>query len=163
MLCTWTVDGERTRLDVSGPLAILRQTTKYSHALARFFPALMARARMRVEAQCVVRDEAFEVHVTSDDPLCRHGSPASSDTAWRETLARAIDRLGTGWSVVPAASLASDAGQHSDLVLRRGETLVLIEVIRFHRFRRKIDAAALLNDVDALVGIAPGARTLHAT
>ena len=202
LLCTWTGDGERTRLDVSGPLTILRHTTKYSHVLARFFPTLMLRPHLRIDARCLVRDEEVNVLVTSADPVCRHVVPPQSDDAWLDSLSRAIDRLGTGWSVVPEGEVPSLTIDHPDLVLRRGHTLVLVEMVRFHtaehlrrrlakmprdgpkvlvcldeslagdlggmtgtfhRFRRKIDAARLLNDVDALVGSSGGGSTLHAT
>jgi predicted nuclease of restriction endonuclease-like RecB superfamily len=192
LLCTWVRDDERLRLELSGPLSLLRHTSKYSRTLARFFPALIGRARLRVEAHCLVRDEPVTVHISECDPLFRHTSApatAAGEATFEQTLVRAIDRLATGWEV-EGDPRGHQATNHPDLVLRRGDHTVHVEIIRFHtpehvqrrleslprdgpptlvcldetlacvlgtvpgtvlRFRKRLDAATLLNAADALV------------
>jgi predicted nuclease of restriction endonuclease-like RecB superfamily len=143
LLCTWTGDDARLRLDVSGPLSILRHTAKYGRALARFFPVLLGRPHLHLHAHCLVRDdEKVVVHITDADPVFRHTAPPAESTGIDATLVRAIERLGTGWEVVPDG-LPEDRVLRPDLVLRRGACVVHVEIIRFHtteHLRRRIES-----------------------
>lgn len=194
LLCTYAIDDHGTRLDVSGPLAILRHTTKYGFALASFFPAVLATPGFRLQARCVLKGEPLLVRIDASDRIARtHALPKDTDSKVERAVAKDIRRLNRGWEL----SRETDAiavGQRvffPDFTLRRGGESVLVEVVGFYtpeylrskldalraarlqrlivcideslacddgdvpgtviRFKRRIDAAALLDAADRLV------------
>ncbi|HVJ88250.1 MAG TPA: DUF790 family protein, partial [Labilithrix sp.] len=104
LLCTCATGDRGTRLDVSGPLAILRHTTKYGFALASFFPAVVATTAFRLEARCIFREEPTRVHIDANDRIARtHKLPKDADSVVERALARDVRRLGSAWTLVREA------------------------------------------------------------
>lgn len=194
LLCTYALDEHGTRLDVSGPLAVLRHTTKYGFALASFFPAVLATPGFRLQARCLVNGEPLVVRIDASDRIARtHALPKDADSKIERALARDVRRLDRGWQL----SRETDAiavGQRvffPDFTLRKEGASVLVEVVGFYtpeylrskletlraanlerlivcidetlacdngevpgtvlRFKRKIDAAALLDAAERMV------------
>ena len=195
LLCTCSLGEAGTRLEVSGPLAILRHTTKYGHALARFFPAVVSTAGYRLEARCALGDQLVTVAIDASARIARtHALPRDADSAIERALARDLRRLGGPWTLEREADVVPVGSRlfFPDFSLRhRSGGRVLVEVVGFHteeylrsklealraasaralvvcvdeslacgdgelpgsvlRFRRRIDAAALLRAAEALV------------
>lgn len=193
LLCTYAIDEHGTRVDVSGPLAILRHTTKYGFALASFFPAVLATPGFRLRARCVLKGEPILVRIDASDRIARtHALPKDSDSRIERALARDVRRLDRGWELSRETDAIS-VGQRvffPDFTLRRDGMSVLVEVVGFYtpeylrsklealraarmrrlivcideslacddgeipgtviRFKRKVDAAALLDAADRL-------------
>ncbi len=136
LLCTYAVGDEGTRLEVSGPLSILRHTTKYGFALASFFPAVVATTGFHLEAHCVLRGEPAIVHITATDRLARtHKLPKDADSAAERALARDVGRLGGAWTLVRESDAVA-VGTSSffpDFTLRHVDGFaVLVEVVGFY-------------------------------
>ncbi|MFZ5892422.1 MAG: DUF790 family protein [Myxococcota bacterium] len=136
LLCTYSVCQNGTRLDVSGPLSILRHTTKYGFALASFFPAVVATAGFRLEARCVLGGEPMLVRIDACDRIARtHKLPRDADSAVERALARDIRRLGTPWTLVRESDAISIGGRSffPDFTLRHPDGfLALVEVVGFY-------------------------------
>lgn len=135
LLCTCALGERGTRLEVSGPLSILRHTTKYGHALARFFPAVLSTTRFRLEASCVLWGEPVRLRIDATDRIARtHRLPRDADSAVERALARDFRRLRTDWSLEREAD-AIRVGERMffpDFTLRRGAQRVLVEVVGYY-------------------------------
>jgi len=147
LLCTYAVGENATRLEVSGPLSVLRHTTKYGFALASFFPAVVATTRFRLEARCVLKGEPLLVHIDATDRLARtHKLPKDADSAIERALARDVRRLGSAWSLVREADAIAINGRafFPDFTLRHADGfVVLVEVVGFYTpeyLRSKLEA-----------------------
>ncbi|MBI2392050.1 MAG: DUF790 family protein [Deltaproteobacteria bacterium] len=195
LLCTYAVDEHGTRLDVSGPLAVLRHTTKYGNALASFFPAVLSTPGFRMHARCLLAGEPVTVRVDAADRIARtHALPRDADSKLERVLARDVRRLDRGWTLRRETE-AIRVGQRvffPDFTLSRDGASVLVEVVGFYtpeylrsklealraapserlivcideslacadgevpgtviRFKRKIDAAELLDRAEQLIG-----------
>jgi hypothetical protein len=194
LLCTYSVNDHGTTLEVSGPLSILRHTTKYGFALASFFPAVLVTTGFRLEARCLLRGEPVLVSIDATDRIARtHVLPRDADSAVERALARDVGRLGGPWRLVRESD-AVVVGTRSffpDFTLRHDDGFVaLVEVVGFYtpeylrsklealraaasrplivcideslacddgevagaviRFRKRIDAGALLETADRL-------------
>jgi hypothetical protein len=135
LLCTCSTSTRGTSLDISGPLSILRHTTKYGLALARFIPAVIATPGFRLEARCVLGGEPVIVDVAASDRLARtHALPRDADSAIERALARDLRRLGCGFDLVREGHAIAHGGRvfFPDFALRRGEDLVLVEIVGFY-------------------------------
>ncbi len=194
LLCTYAIDEHGTRLDVSGPLAVLRHTTKYGFALASFFPTVLATPGFRLQARCIVKGEPLFVRIDASDRIARtHALPKDADSKVERALARDVRRLDRGWHL-SRETHAITVGQRvffPDFTLRKGGASVLVEVVGFYtpeylrskmetlraanlrrmivcideslacddgqvpgtviRFKRKIDAAALLDEAERMI------------
>lgn len=144
LLCTYSVCESGTRRDVSGPLSILRHTTKYGFALASFFPAVVSHPRFRLEARCVLGGEPMLVRIDASDRIARtHKLPKDADSAVELALARDVRRLGTSGRLsatpTPSPSLGALRGAaNRPLIVCIDESGAVL------RFRRRIDAATLI-------------------
>jgi predicted nuclease of restriction endonuclease-like RecB superfamily len=147
LLCTHSCGANGTQLEVSGPLSILRHTTKYGFALASFFPAVVSTPGYRIEARCVLAGEPVLVHIDASDRIARaHALPKDADSAIERALARDVRRLGTAWAL-KRESDAITVGQRSffpDFTLRHSSGfVVLVEVVGFYTpgyLRSKLEA-----------------------
>jgi len=153
LLCTYAVGEAGTRLDVSGPLSILRHTTKYGFALASFFPAVVATPGFRLEARCVLKGEPIAVHIGATDRIARtHALPKDADSAAERALARDVRRLGGPWSLVREAE-AIPIGARAffpDFTLRHEDGFsVLVEIVGYYT------PEYLRSKLEALRGAAP--------
>jgi uncharacterized protein len=146
LLCTCSFGERGTRLEVSGPLSVLRHTTKYGFALASFFPAVLSTPGFRLEARCVLRGEPTNVLIDASDRIARtHKLPRDADSAVERALARDMNRLGTSWRLEREANAirVGDRLFFPDFTLRRGEDLVLVEIVGFYTpeyLRSKLEA-----------------------
>lgn len=147
LLCTYHVGRDGTRVEVSGPLSILRQTTKYGFALASFFPAVVATPGFRLEARCLLRGEPVLVQIDATDRIQRtHQLPKDADSAVERALARDLRRLGTEWALVREADAIAVGARtfFPDFTLRHPDgTRVLVEVVGFYTpeyLRSKLEA-----------------------
>lgn len=136
LLCTYTPTEDGTRLHVSGPLSILRHTTKYGFALASFFPAVVATPGYELEARCVLDGEPVLVHIDAAARIARtHALPKDADSAIERALARDLRRLGCAWTLLrESEALATERGTvYPDFTLRHASGFgVLIEVVGFY-------------------------------
>ena len=147
LLCTYAVSENGTRLEVSGPLSILRHTTKYRFALASFFPAVVATTGFHLEARCILRDQPVVVHIEASDRIARtHKLPKDADSAVERALARDVGRIDSPWTLVREAD-AVNLGAKSffpDFTLRHTDGFVaLVEVVGFYTpeyLRSKLEA-----------------------
>jgi hypothetical protein len=147
LLCTYSCGEQGTELEVSGPLSILRHTTKYGFALASFFPAVVSTPGYRIEARCVVAGEPLLVHIDASDRIARaHVLPKDADSALERAFARDVRRLGTAWAL-RRESDAISLGQRSffpDFTLHHSSGFaVLVEVVGFYTpgyLRSKLEA-----------------------
>ncbi|MFI5302243.1 MAG: DUF790 family protein, partial [Polyangiales bacterium] len=196
LLCTCRAGDRGTRLEISGPLAIFRHTTKYGFALASFFPAVLSTTQFRLEALCVLRGEPKHVAIEASDRIARtHKLPRDADSAVERALARDVRRIGAPWRLEREADAIVVGGRifFPDFTLRREGAAVLVEIVGFYtpeylrskldvlrsvgarpmivcvdeslacadgdvpgvvlRFRRRVDAFALLRVADSLVGV----------
>jgi predicted nuclease of restriction endonuclease-like RecB superfamily len=136
LLCTVSLGEDGTRIEVSGPLSILRHTTKYGFALAAFFPSVVATTRYCLEAQCVLRGEPVTIAIDATDRIARtHKLPRDADSAVERALARDIRRLGGPWTLVREAD-AVVVGKRlffPDFTLRHSDGFAaLVEVVGFY-------------------------------
>ena len=147
LVCTCSFVARGTRLCVSGPLSILRHTTKYGFALASFFPAVLSTVGFELTARCVLEGEPVVVRVIAADRLARtHALPRDADSAVERALARDLRRLGGPWTLAREASAvrAGDKIIFPDFTLQRGDgASVLVEIVGFYTpeyLRSKIEA-----------------------
>lgn len=136
LLCTCAASESGTRLDVSGPLSILRHTTKYGFALASFFPAVVATTGFHVEARCRLKGDPIVIHIYAADRIARtHKLPKDADSAVERALARDVRRLGTRWTLVREADAMTVGGRSffPDFTLRHPDGfIVIVEIVGFY-------------------------------
>jgi predicted nuclease of restriction endonuclease-like RecB superfamily len=135
LLCLCSAREQGTRLEISGPLSILRHTTKYGFALASFFPAVVSTAQFHLEALCVLRGEPKHVTVEATDRIARtHKLPRDADSAVERALARDVRRIGGPWTLEREAN-AIPVGHRlffPDFTLRRPGAAILVEIVGFY-------------------------------
>lgn len=128
------------RMDVSGPLALFRNTLKYGRALANFFPTLTAAPSFALAARCrVANAPGAEVHVIvavdHHAPLARgHALPRDADSSVERALVRDVRKSKSGYTI-HRETVALRAGPHlvfPDFALRRGNEEVLVEVVGYY-------------------------------
>lgn len=113
-------------LTPSGPLSLLRLTTKYGHAMARWLPALTRQPPWSLRARCQVGDSPVLVRATRADPIgTTHALPRRFDSRLEVRFFRDFSRLASPCEILREAA-----------------------PVAVFRFRRRIDAAALLRFVE---------------
>jgi predicted nuclease of restriction endonuclease-like RecB superfamily len=149
LLCDYRVGEGVTRIDVSGPLSLLRHTTKYGRALARFFPAVVATAGFRLEARCMLGSgpapgrappgelRPVVVLVGAADPVGRsHALPRDVDSGVERALATDVRRLGSAWTLLRESDVVDLGGGRvffPDFTLRHEQGFtVLVEVVGYY-------------------------------
>lgn len=133
LLCTFALDEEGTRLEVSGPLVVLRRTTKYGRALARFFPSVLSHPGLRLRARCLLGNVPTDVRIDASDPIARPALlPRDGDSPVVRALAREL--RGTGWSLRrdPPPICFEGRVLFPDFALVRGDQSVSVELVGFH-------------------------------
>jgi predicted nuclease of restriction endonuclease-like RecB superfamily len=136
LLATFTVgtDG-RTCLDLSGPLALFRNTLKYGRALALFLPAALATPGSSFDARCRLNGRVVSLRVDAGDPLARkHALPRDYDSAVERALVRAVRRLGTERRIMRETEPLRAGSRlfFPDFTLVRGTGRVLVEVVGYY-------------------------------
>lgn len=135
LICTCTEQAAGTRLELSGPLSLFRQTTRYGHALASFLPALMVTPGWSLQAHCIVRREPLAVRMAAGDPIASlFALPREADSNVERRLMRDVRRLGTPW-ILQRETTAVHAGQRvlfPDFSFSLGAKRVLVEIVGFY-------------------------------
>jgi predicted nuclease of restriction endonuclease-like RecB superfamily len=136
LLCTYHPLADGVRIALSGPLSVLRETTKYGHALAAFVPAAVATPGWTIDARCRLGPHFLRLRATASDPIAStHALPKDCDSAVERALARDVRRLGTAWTITRETT-AIRAGTHvffPDFTLsREGEPTVLVEIVGYY-------------------------------
>lgn len=196
LLCTFSTAPDGVRITLSGPLSVLRHTTKYGHALATFVPAAIATAGWSLHARCDLDGRQGWLQASCTDPIAStHALPRDYDSAVERSLVRDVRRLGTSWSLARETEAIDVGGRlfFPDFTLSRGADRVLVEVVGYHtpeylasklralrtaglrrivvcvdealacgpeaicagavlRFRRRVDARAVVEAAERLVG-----------
>ncbi len=136
LICTCHTMDNGLRISLSGPLSILRQTTKYGHALAAFVPAAVATPGWTIDARCRIADESASLRASSADPIAStHVLPKDYDSAVERCLARDVRRLGTRWQITreTAAIRVGTRIFFPDFTLsRNGARPVLVEIVGYY-------------------------------
>jgi predicted nuclease of restriction endonuclease-like RecB superfamily len=160
LLCTCAFGERGTRLELSGPLSILRHTTKYGFALASFFPAVVATPGFRMQALCVLGGEPVHLEIDASDRIARtHRLPRDADSAVERALARDVRRLGTEWSLLREAHMLTLGARavFPDFSLRHaGGFTILVEVVGFYTpeyLRSKLEALQAASNEPLIVCI----------
>ncbi|MBI5533056.1 MAG: DUF790 family protein [Deltaproteobacteria bacterium] len=135
LICTCTPEPDGCRLDLSGPMSLFRQTTRYGHALATFLPALLVTPGWALRAKCMVRNETLSVPMSAGDPIASTFKlPRETDSAVERRLIRDVRRLGTQW-IIERKTEVVRAGRRvffPDFALRRGPDKVLVELVGYY-------------------------------
>jgi uncharacterized protein len=126
-------------MELSGPLSLFHETTKYGHAVARFLPALASTVGWACIAQIRLRGETHVLRLSGADPLPRtYALPRSFDSKIEKRLARDLKVLGPerGWRLERESAIVATGigGQlfYPDftLVSEKGGR-VLVEIVGF--------------------------------
>jgi len=140
LLCVYELTPRGTALRISGPLSILRHTTKYGHALASFLPAAVATPGWSLEASCELRDRVATLALSAKDPIaCVHALPREADSEVERRLVRDVRKLGTPWQIERETAALPVVGLDGkerlffpDFTLVRGSDRVLVEIVGFY-------------------------------
>jgi uncharacterized protein len=95
-----TTGGLATVLDISGPLALFRQTILYGRALGSLVPHLAWCRRFRLRATCLVQEALVELSLGTGDPILPADPPRLYDSRIEERFAREFRRLAPDWDVL---------------------------------------------------------------
>lgn len=159
LLCTFTIEGDATRLALSGPLALFHATLKYGRALATFIPSVVSTPGWQLEASCVLPSERLRLSVGASAPLPRtHALPRDTDSKLEALLARDLRRLRSEWQLLREASAFQVGAQvvFPDFVLVRGDARVVVEIVGFwtpEYLASKLRVLAALSDVPLVVAV----------
>jgi len=125
-------------IELSGPLSLFHETTKYGHAVARFLPALASTMGWAAIARVRLRGESHVLRLSASDPLPRtHALPRSSDSKVEKRLAVDLRRLGPerGWRLERESIVVSTGVRgelfYPDFTLVSERGRVLVEVVGF--------------------------------
>ena len=101
LLCTVRGDDPAScRLEVSGPLAVLRATRLYGRALASLIPILPWCRRFRLEAACRVAGRELNFQLDENDPIGRGVEPRRHDSRLEVAFEAEVRRLAPDWDVL---------------------------------------------------------------
>ena len=120
-------------ITLPGPVSLFRQTLRYGRALAGLFPAVAAVPGWSLDAKCLMGGKLARFHADAADPIAAV-VPKDADNAVERRLFADFRRLGSAWSIFPAAQVlrASGAMFFPDVMLERGMDRILVEIIGFH-------------------------------
>lgn len=124
-------------IELSGPLAIFHDTTKYGHAVARFLPALASTVGWSATADIRMRRQEHELVLTSADPLPRaHALPRGTDSDVEKAVAASIRRIGPerGWELARETTVVRVGPRglfYPDFTLVSHRGRVLVEIVGF--------------------------------
>ena len=101
LICTVRGDEPaRCRLEVSGPLAMLRATRLYGRGLASLVPVLGWCRRFHLEATCNVNGRELIFRLDEADPIGRGVEPRRHDSQIEEAFEADVRRLAPDWDVL---------------------------------------------------------------
>lgn len=160
LLATFDLLADATAVTVSGPLSILRHTTKYGRAFATFVPCVLATPAWSLAARCQLGERSVRFLATSADLLALpFVPPRESDSAVERALVRDVRCLGTDWTLArETAAVALPGGRafFPDFTMTRGAQRVLVELVGFYTpeyLEAKLRALAAVRGVPVVVAI----------
>lgn len=124
-------DGDATRLDVMGPLALFHSTMVYGRALAALVPLLADHPRFELDIRCELGGEQAHLKVTPPVLLPPVVVSPRRPPSIAERLARDLAELGHPVAREPPPIASGEHLLFPDLVLDRDGTRWFIEVIGF--------------------------------
>jgi len=137
LICTVAArQGDDTRLEISGPLALFRRTLVYGRALGQLVPQLAWCHRYAFEAEVALRSGAFRLALASGAPILPATPPRRFDSRVEERFAHDFSRLAIGWDLIREPEPIAACGTlifPDFLLVRRGanEERWLIEIVGF--------------------------------
>jgi len=147
LLCTFSEDDAGTMMELSGPLTLFRNTTKYGNALASFFPSLVVTPGWTLGATCLLTPPPWErtdldgaeprryrLTLDASAPVhATHKLPAATDSEVERKLVRDVKRLRRGWEIQRETSAlrAGSSVFFPDFRLVRGQRKVLVEIVGY--------------------------------
>jgi len=87
-------------LELSGPYSLFRRTLVYGRALGDVVPQLWWCDRFSLAADCVIREQALALELSSRDPVLPSEEPKRFDSKIEARFAREFARLAPDWDVV---------------------------------------------------------------
>ena len=135
LLCTYDADAHGLRIHLSGPLSVLRHTTKYGIALAAFLPSVIATPGWSLEARCEHQGASRRLVASAADPIAStHALPRDVDSAVERCLLRDIRRLGSTWTMARETTAIRAGGRvfFPDFTLTREGHRVLVEIVGYY-------------------------------
>jgi predicted nuclease of restriction endonuclease-like RecB superfamily len=137
LLCTVrAADSYRGRIEVSGPLSILRPTRMYGRALASIVPMLPWCRRYRLEARCLLGGRELSFRLDDSDEIAAGAEPRRHDSSLEEAFEADLARVAPEWDVLrePEALPVGDTLIFPDFAIwRRVEPgrRVLVEIVGY--------------------------------
>ena len=160
LICTYELAEDSTAISLSGPLSVLRQTTKYGRAFASFLPCVLATPGWALEAHCEQNGRRLRFVAGAGDPLAAtFRLPREDDSSVERALVRDVRRLASAWSIereTAAIALPSGGVFFPDFTLRRGSERVLVELVGFYTpeyLQAKLIALAAVRSAPVVVAI----------
>jgi predicted nuclease of restriction endonuclease-like RecB superfamily len=143
-------DDGGTRIDLSGPLSLFHETTKYGHALAGFLATLATTPAWSLRAQAILRGDRYILELDATAPLPRtHALPARADSEVERRLAIDLRRLRSGWELAREDTVLRVGKRlffpDFTLVAPEGRGRVLVEIVGYWDptyLARKVEALA---------------------
>jgi predicted nuclease of restriction endonuclease-like RecB superfamily len=163
LLCAFETRADGTVVHISGPLSVLRYTTKYGHALAAFLPAVLSTPGWTLEASCAFgKTSRATLSLSAADSLsATHALPRETDSALERRLLADVRALRSGWTIereTTAIDLQSDGAPprtfYPDFTLAQGDHRIVVEVVGFYTpeyLRAKLKALRSLASRRAIV------------
>jgi len=150
LMATFEARDEGTVIELSGPLALFHETTKYGHALAGFLAALAVTPAWSLRAELLLRGERHELVLDATAPLPRtHALPAAADSEVERRLAIDLRRLRSGWEISREDTVVRVGRRlffpDFTLVAPEGRARVLVEIVGYwdpDYLAKKIEALA---------------------
>jgi predicted nuclease of restriction endonuclease-like RecB superfamily len=134
LLCTCTLHHRGVSVELSGPMGLFRNTTRYGHALAALPRALGHLPWWNLTAHCSLRGANARVAFHATDPLRNPEGPSSSEAAVENRLVRDLRKRFPDWSLQRVAGAIRCGARvllpDLRLVHARGE--VFVELLGFH-------------------------------
>jgi predicted nuclease of restriction endonuclease-like RecB superfamily len=87
-------------VELSGPLALFRNTRLYGRALGELVPLLAWCPRFRLRAECVFHGRRLTLQLGTGDPIFPSSAPRRYDSLLEERFAREFCRLAPVWDVI---------------------------------------------------------------
>jgi predicted nuclease of restriction endonuclease-like RecB superfamily len=95
-----TAANGRTRLDLSGPLALFHHTVLYGRALASLLPVLTWCLAFELRASCIIDGQALRLELSERDGLRAAAEPQRHDSQLERHFERDFARAAPGWQVL---------------------------------------------------------------